>query len=65
MMEEFANTTVSELCVNNSKSDIKAAGIEHLTCCEVDTDDVPWMKGDGLKMARHGFAASDARSSLL
>jgi hypothetical protein len=60
IMKAFANTAVSELCVNNSKLDIKAAGIEHLTCCKVDTDDLPWVKDSGLKMARHGFAASDA-----
>jgi hypothetical protein len=43
-MKAFAQTVVHCLCINRSVLDVKEFNIEHMTCCMVDDDDIPWLK---------------------
>jgi hypothetical protein len=43
-MKAFAQTVVNRLCINRSVLDVKEFNIEHMTCCMVDDDDIPWLK---------------------
>ncbi|PVH87013.1 hypothetical protein DL98DRAFT_406463 [Cadophora sp. DSE1049] len=46
-LKDFARKAVEPLCANYSMLSVEDAGIEHLTCINVEDNELPWLKSNG------------------